>query len=189
MSIIEFGSIRDAYIDSTTKESAYRKGRQILHCWKLAACCTDSKRILQENILEDKQNSEDIHQRRNLLGLAGAQIQHHIGDNTQADALGDAVEQRHRNDGDVGRDGLGEVIIVEADLGDGADHQESHHNQRGSGGEGGNGGEERSENGVEQEQQTSHHSSQTGAAAGSHTGGGFHKGGDGGGTTASAAGS
>jgi len=130
----------------------------------------------QEDILEDEQHRQDVHQGGDLLGLAGQRIEHHIGDDAQADALGDGVEQRHGDDGNVGRDGFAQVVVVEADLRDRADHQEAHHDQRRRGGKGGNGGEQRREQGTQQEEKACHQRRQTGTSARADAGGRFHKG-------------
>jgi len=131
----------------------------------------------QEDILEDKQHRQDVHQRRDLLGLAGQHIQHHIGDDAQADALGDRIEQRHGDDRNVSRDRLAQVVIVKANLCDGTDHQEADHDQRRRGGKGWNGGEQRRKQGAQQEEKCCDQRRQTGTTAGTDAGGRFHKGG------------
>ena len=100
---------------------------------------------LQENVLQDEQNSQNIHQRRNLLALAGDQVQDHVGNDAQGDAFGDAVEQGHCQNGQVSRNGLGELVIVKLQLGNAAEHQEADHDQSGSGSEGRNSGKDGSE--------------------------------------------
>ena len=135
----------------------------------------------QEDIFQNEQDCQHIHQGLDGLALACGNIQQHIADNAQGDALGDGVEQGHGDDGQVCGNGLGQVVQVEADLGDGAHHQEAHHDQSGSGGEAGNGGEDGGEQGGGQEQHAGGQSGQTGAAACGHAGGGLDEGGDGGG--------
>ena len=46
---------------------------------------------LQEDVLGDEQNSQNVHQRADLLSLAGEQVQSDIGDDAPADTLGDGV--------------------------------------------------------------------------------------------------
>ena len=136
---------------------------------------------LQEDILQNEQRSQHIHQGLDGLALACGNVQQHIADDAQGNALGDGVEQGHGDDGQVCGDGLGQVVQLEADLGNGAHHQEADHDQGGGGGEAGDGGEDGGEQGGGQEQQTGGQGGQTGAAAGGDTGGGLDEGGDGGG--------
>ena len=58
-------------------------------------------KILQENILKDKQHGEDVHHGRDLLCLLADQIDQHVGDDTDRDTLGNAVKQRHCDDTQV----------------------------------------------------------------------------------------
>ena len=44
---------------------------------------------LDEDILQNKQNGEDIHRRGNALKIAAQHIQHHIGNHTQEDTVRD----------------------------------------------------------------------------------------------------
>ena len=138
--------------------------------------------VLQENVLQHEQGGQDVHQRGYLLSLAGGGVEDHVGDDTQADALGNGVEQGHCNDGDVGRNCLTEIVVIKADLGDGANHQEANHDQRRCSSERGDGGEDGGKQGAEQEQHTGYQCGQTGTATGAYTGSGFHEGGDGGST-------
>ena len=86
---------------------------------------------LKEYVLENEQYCENVHQGADLLSLAGHYVQHNVGDNAEADAFGDGIEQRHCNNGNVCGNGFAQVIAVEAYLGNGAYHQESDHYQRG----------------------------------------------------------
>ena len=138
--------------------------------------------ILQEDVLQYEQDGQNIHQRRNLLALTGNQVQDHIGNDTQANTLRNAVEQGHCQNGQVSRDGLSQLVVIELQLGDAAEHQEADHDQRRRGCEGRNGGEDGGEEHSDQEQQAGDHSSQTGTAAHSSTGSGLDKGGNGGST-------
>ena len=50
--------------------------------------------FLEEDVLEHEQHSQHIHQRLDLLALAGNHVQHHIGDDAHGNAFGNAVKQR-----------------------------------------------------------------------------------------------
>lgn len=84
----------------------------------------------QQEVLQDEQHREDIHQRVDvlLLSLAGQKIDDHVGDDPEADALGDAVGEGHRDDADVAGDRFG--VVREVQLKDRGDHQEAHRHQR-----------------------------------------------------------
>ena len=106
-------------------------------------------------------------------------MQHHIGDDAHGNAFGDAVEQRHGDDGQIRRDGFGHVILVEADFGDGGDHQVADHHQRRSSRERRDRREDRRKEHGSQEQQAGGQRRQTRATADSHAGSGLDEGGDG----------
>ncbi|MFR6586692.1 MAG: hypothetical protein ACLUSL_02230 [Ruminococcus sp.] len=54
------------------------------------------------------------------MPLPADQVQQDVGDNAHGDTLGDAVEQRHGDDGEIRRNRLGQVVQIEVDLGDSA---------------------------------------------------------------------
>ena len=135
---------------------------------------------LQEDVLQNKQNGQNIHQRRNLLALTANDMQNNIGDDTPCDALRDGVEQRHCQDTQVGGNSGQQVVIIELDFGDGAEHQEANQDQGRSGGKGRNGNEDGSQQRGQQEQDACGQGGQAGTAAVSDTGCGLDEGGDGG---------
>ena len=137
--------------------------------------------VSKEYVLEHKQQGKHIHKGSDLLCLAGDGIKHHIRDDSKADALGDGVEQRHCDDGNVCGDGFAQIVIVESDLGYGADHQETDHDKCGCGGKRGDCGEYGGKQCAQQEEETRNECGKTGASAGTYTGCRLNKGGNGGG--------
>ena len=138
--------------------------------------------VLQENVLQNEEKGQYVHQGGDLFGLAGEEVEHHVGDNAKADTLRNGVAHGHGNDGDVGRNGFPKVVVVKTDFGDRADHQKAHHDQGRSGGEGGDGGEEGGKQGAQKEEQSRNQGGETGAPPGADTRRRFHEGGHGGGT-------
>ena len=57
--------------------------------------------MLQEKILQDEKSCEYIENDVKFLALAAEEADEDIGNDTEGDALGDAVEQRHGNDADI----------------------------------------------------------------------------------------
>jgi hypothetical protein len=120
---------------------------------------------LQQDVLQDEQHRQHVHQRADLLftGLAGDEVQQSPGDDADGNALGDAVGQRHGDDGQESRNGIGQIIKV--NLRDSAQHVEADNDQRRSGGEGRNGQEQRAEDDRQQEEDAGGHGSKAGTAA------------------------
>ena len=48
----------------------------------------------------DEQDREDVHHRVDVLGLAGGGRDHRVGDDAEADAVGDRVGEGHAHDGE-----------------------------------------------------------------------------------------
>ena len=107
-------------------------------------------------------------------------MQNNVRNDAPCDAFGDGVEQRHCQDAQVGRNRGQQIVIIELDLGDGAEHQEANQDQSGSGSKGGNGNEDGSQQRGQQEQDACGQGGQAGTAAVSDTGCGLDEGGNGG---------
>lgn len=153
-------------------------------CGFFCACCHGpagrTAPPLQQDILEDEQHRQHVHQGADLLllGLAGDEIQQRPGDDADGDALRDAVRQGHGHDGQEGRDGIGRIVKV--DLCHRAQHIEAHHDQGGSRRKGRDGQEQGAEDHRQQEEDTGGHGRQAGAAALGDAGSALHVGGGGG---------
>ena len=85
---------------------------------------------LYHNISTDKQHSQYIHQKADLLFLclSGYKVDDHVGDNAKGDSFGDTVHKRHCDNTDECRDRFCEVLKI--DLRDGCQHQEAYNDQR-----------------------------------------------------------
>ena len=134
--------------------------------------------------LDEEEEGDDIGQNADVLGLAGEDLDHGVGDQAQTDGVADGAGHGHTDEHDGHRQHL--IHIVEVDVLEALEHQHADVDERGggrsAGDDGGDGGEEHAgeeENGGGQR-------GQTGAAAGLHAGGGFDKGGNGGGASGSA---
>ena len=134
-----------------------------------------------EFVFQDEQNGQHIHQGADLLllGLAGDDIQQGPGDDTDGDALRDAVCSGHCQDGQECGDALSR--IVELDLQGRTHHVEANDDQGRSGRKAGDGQEQGAEHHGQQEQHTGGHGGQAGAAALGHAGSALDEGGGGGG--------
>ena len=139
------------------------------------------KYLLQQDVFQDEQNGQHIHQGADLLllGLAGDDIQQGPGDDTNGDALRDAVCSGHCQDGQERRNALSR--IVELDLQGRTHHVEANDDQGRSGRKAGDGQEQGAEHHSQQEQHTGGHGGQAGAAALGHAGSALDEGGGGGG--------
>ena len=109
-------------------------------------------------------------------------MKQYIRDDTQGDTLGDGVQERHREDRDVCRDRLEQVIPLY--LYNLLDHQESDDDQCRSGREARDRQEDRGEEQREQEEETRNDRGETGTATLCDTGAGLNEGRDGGRTEA-----
>ena len=96
---------------------------------------------LDKDIFADEQRSQDPHSDGDVLEAAGHCVAEHVGDDTQQDTVGNAVGQRHHDDGDEGGNGL--AIVVPVDALDGRHHHHAHDDEGGSGSGAGNGQEQR----------------------------------------------
>ena len=59
--------------------------------------------------------------------FSGKEVHDNIGDNSHGDSLGDAVEERHRDDAEECRDSF--CRVIEIDLRYGADHVKAYNDQ------------------------------------------------------------
>ena len=87
----------------------------------------DEQRPLQQEVLQNEQYCQYIHQRGHTLGLACADVKKDVGDDSHGDAFGDGVHERHCEDRDVSGDRL--KRIFPADFDDLLHHQETDDDQ------------------------------------------------------------
>ena len=80
--------------------------------------------MLYKNVLTDKQDGQNPHGDGDGLELAGHSVTEHIGDDTDEDAVADAIGQRHDDDGEKGGDGL--AIVIPMDALHGGHHHHTH---------------------------------------------------------------
>lgn len=59
---------------------------------------------LAENIIEEQEDAQDIERKIQILELAHHHLDQYITQNSEADAIGDAVAEHHRNHRDEGRE-------------------------------------------------------------------------------------
>ena len=59
---------------------------------------------LAENIIEEQEDAQNIERRIQILELTHHHLDQYIAQNTEADAIGDAVAEYHRNHRDKGRE-------------------------------------------------------------------------------------
>lgn len=98
---------------------------------------------LNEDILHDEQDGEHVERGVEALPVAAQHIDGHVGDDTTQNAVGDAIRERHHDDRDEGRDRLG--VVVQLDVFDGRQHEQSHDDEHGSRGSRRDGQEQRRE--------------------------------------------
>ena len=132
--------------------------------------------LLEEEVLEHEEHGDDAHHLVQFLALAAEQADEHVGNDTEGDAFGDAVEQRHGKDAQIGRDGRVEVFFGHLELSHVAEHEEAHDDEGGRGGKGGNSRENgREEHGHEEEEGRGQRG-EAGSPAHGHAGRGLDKG-------------
>lgn len=130
----------------------------------------------EEDVFQNEQGGENVKDGVKFLALAAEHADEHIGDDAEGDAFGDAVEQRHGYDAEVGGDSRVEVIVRQLQLGHVAEHEEAHDDERGGRSKGRHGGEHGREQRGDEEEEGCCHSREAGTSAHSHAGGGFHEG-------------
>ena len=59
---------------------------------------------LAENIIEEQEDAQDIERKIQILELTHHHLDEHITQDAEADAIGDAVAEHHRNHRDEGRE-------------------------------------------------------------------------------------
>ena len=64
-------------------------------------------------IEDDQEDGEDVHQRMDLLPLAAQELDRDVGDDPQADSVGDRVGKRDRGQGQEGRHRVVELRPLE----------------------------------------------------------------------------
>ena len=81
----------------------------------------------QENILENKDYGQHIHERCDFLGLTAGKVKHRVADNAERNPFGNRVSEGHRKNTDKSRN-CGQHIIP-VNLCDLLHHEEANHNQ------------------------------------------------------------
>ena len=89
-------------------------------------------RLLDENIFHHKQYSQYRQCGVELLPVGANHVDDNVGNDTAQDAVGDAVGERHHDDGDERRDCLG--IVVEVDVLDRSEHEQTNDDEHRCGG-------------------------------------------------------
>ena len=111
-----------------------------------------------------------------LLGFAGEEADKDVGDEAEADAVGDVVGEGHHGERQEGRDRDGGIRPV--DIAHAGDHQGADIDERGRVCAGGHKGGDRAQEQRDEKQHACDDAGQTGAAADGDTGGGLDKGRD-----------
>ena len=126
---------------------------------------------LQEDILQEEEDGEDDQRGVHAVAAAADQVHRRPRDESEADAVGDVVGERHDDDREQAGERLREV--VEMDVRDLADHQKSDQDERRGRGECRDGRENGGEQDGDQEQRGRDVRGQAGPAALGDAGGGF----------------
>ena len=84
-------------------------------------------RFSQEDVFQNKDYGQHIHERCDLLGLTAGKVKHRVADNAESDTLGNRVSEGHCENADKSRD-CGQHIIP-VNLCDLLHHEEANHNQ------------------------------------------------------------
>lgn len=130
--------------------------------------------------LDDEKDRDDICQDGNFLGLAGENLDDHVGDHCQTNAVADGAGDGHCQGHDEHGNDL--IYVVKVDVLQTLQHQDADINQRGRGRRGGNDGCDGGNEHTGQEHKGRGEGGKTRAAARLNTGGRLHEGRDGGGT-------
>ena len=89
--------------------------------------------LSEENIFEDEQYGEDVHDEVDILTFTAGEVDDDIRDDAERDALGDAIEQRHCDNAEVSRYSRGVIFLGEFYFSDSTEHEEAYDNEgRGS---------------------------------------------------------
>jgi hypothetical protein len=113
--------------------------------------------------VQGEDDGQHVADGRHLPAAARGQVQHGVGDQAEADALGDAEAERDAGDDQEGRGGLGEVVEVQPRHR--LEHEDAHHHQRGRRRRGRDGQDHRREEQRQQEEHRRGRAGQAGAAA------------------------
>lgn len=122
---------------------------------------------LDENVFHHKEHSEDAERRVEFLPITAKAVDSHVGDYTTENTIGDAISQRHHDDGDECRYRLG--IVVEVDVLDWRHHKQTYDEQHKGGGCCRNGKEDRSKEQRYDEANGSREGCETGTSAQCYT--------------------
>lgn len=60
--------------------------------------------LLSESIVDEQEDAQDIERKIQILKLTHHHLDEHIAQDAEADAIGDAVAEHHRNHRDEGRE-------------------------------------------------------------------------------------
>ena len=82
---------------------------------------------LAENIIEEQEDAQNIERKIQILELTHHHLDQYIAQDAEADAIGDAVAEHHRNHRDEGRERLGNILQL--NLLERINHQYTHHYQ------------------------------------------------------------
>lgn len=121
-----------------------------------------SRKTLHEKEVREERGGGDPHERAHLLEVAGHCGDDDVGDEAQADAIGDGIGERDADDDHEGRESLEDIGPI--DLGDLAHHEEAHIHERAAGGGGADAADQRREERGEQEEHAGGHGGETGTA-------------------------
>lgn len=122
---------------------------------------------LDENVFHHKEHSEDAERRVEFLPITAKAVDSHVGDYTTENTIGDAISQRHHDDGNECRYRLG--IVVEVDVLDWRHHKQTYDEQHRGGGCRRNGKEDRSKEQRYDEANGGREGCETGTAAQRYT--------------------
>ena len=88
-----------------------------------AAHITAGIKSLKYCVLDYKEYCKHIHKGLDLLGISCADVDNNIGNNADADTIGNAVNKRHDQEGKESRNAF--CRILEIDSGNGTHHKEA----------------------------------------------------------------
>ena len=138
------------------------------------------------NVAQQEQDADNIHNRMHLAGLATDDLDHGVGNAAESDTVGNAVAEGHHYQGEESGDG--DLNVRPVDFLQGTAHHNAYDHQDRSGSAGRHKAQQRHRHNSDQEADTSGQAGQTGLTAFRDTRAGFHIGGNGGGTQNSARG-
>ena len=118
--------------------------------------------LLDKQEVDHKGNGCNPHERLDVLCLAGREVDEDIGDEAEADAVGDRVRHRDAGDDEECREGIRDLRPVDVD--DVAHHEVADDHEGAAGCSGAHDGDDRCEEGSDDEEDASEDRGQAGAA-------------------------